>query len=186
MYILGAFRRKSLFEKFFEHRSSLIMQYNNGDITKREFLEYNYHFMGQLNCGPFQRIDSFEKGMYNYQYYNGMSKYYRMLAKEVKHTKKHNRYYNHYLNLGNNFYREKDQSILELLKFLNYENVHAYIIKVDSKALQDQLYEIVITDRKEAIFQSKAPWLKEILKEEGVFDDEVKTSKISDYINERY
>ncbi|MDO5714326.1 MAG: hypothetical protein Q4Q07_07830 [Tissierellia bacterium] len=183
---MSSFRRKSLFQKFFEHRSSLIMQYNNGDITKKEFLQYNFNFMGQLNCGPFTRIDSYEKGMYNYQYYNGMAKYYRMLAKEVRNTKKHNRYYNHYLNIGNNYYHEKDQSILGLLKFLNYENVCAYTIKVDSKALKDQLYEIVITDRKEAIFHSKALWLKEILREEGVFDEEVRTSKISEYINERY
>lgn len=183
---MSSFRRKGLFDKFFEHRSSLIMQYNNGDITKREFLRYNFDFMGQLNCEPFSQIDSYEKGMYNYQYYNGMAKYYRMLAKEVRNTKKHYRYYNHYLNLGNNYYHEKDRCILGLLKFLNFENVSAYMIKVDSKALKDRLYEIVIHDRKEAVFHSKAEWLKNILKEEGVFEEETRTSLIDDYINERY
>lgn len=183
---MATYQRKGLFERFFAHRSSLIMQYNNGDITKREFLQYNFDFMGQLNCQPFRKIDSFEKGMYNYQYYNGMAKYYRMLAREVKNTKKHNRYYNHYLNIGNNYYREKDQSILGILRFLKFENIVAYPIKVDSKALKNQLYEILVTDKKEAVFHSKAPWLRNILREEGVFEEDTKASVIDEYINERY
>ncbi|MDU1583477.1 MAG: DUF6648 family protein [Peptoniphilus harei] len=34
-------KKKGLFEDFFEHRSFLIMQYTNGDLSKREFLEKN-------------------------------------------------------------------------------------------------------------------------------------------------
>lgn len=178
--------RRGLFEKFFEHRSYLIMQYENGDITKREFLEYNFNYIIQLNIKPFVNVDNYEKAMFNYQYYNGMAKYYRMLAKEVRNTKKHNKYYNYYLNLGNNNYNNKDNSLLSILKLQNFEHTEAYFIKMDSKALKYSLYEIVLTDKKEAIFHSKANWLLKILKEEKVFDDKIRSSIISQYINERY
>ena len=162
------------------------MQYSNGDISKREFLQLNFDYIDQTNCRPFLKVDSYEKGMFNYQYYNGMAKYYRMLSREVRNTKKHKRYYNYYLNLGNNYYHKKDNTALDVLKLLHFENIVAYIIKVDSKALQNQLYEIVITNKDEAIFHSKALWLKDILKDEGVFLEGIRPSVIEEYINERY
>ncbi len=179
-------RKKGLFEDFFERRTFLIMQYNNGDITKKEFLEKNFDYFCNVNAKPFIKVDSYEKGMYNYQYYNGMAKYCRMLAKEVKGTRKHNRYYNYYLNLGNNYYHKKDESTIAILKLLKFENCEAYYIKLDSEGLKNRIYEIVLQDKKEAILHSKADWLLKILKEEGVFDEEVKKSLISEYINEPY
>ena len=84
MYNLSIYRRKSLFERFFDHRSSLIIQFGNGDLSKREFLEQNFDLVRKTNLKPFLRVDSYEKGMFNYQYYNVLAKYYRMLAKEIK------------------------------------------------------------------------------------------------------
>ena len=162
------------------------MQYNNGDITKREFLQYNYDYMISENARPFLKIDSYEKGMYNYQYYNGMAKYYKMLAKEVRNSKKHSRYYNYYLNLGSKFYNQKDGSILSILKLINFENVSSYFIKCDSNSLKNRLYEIVLEDKKEAIFHSKSERLLQILKENGIFSSGIRKSLIEDYINERY
>lgn len=186
MYNLIYHRKKGLFETFFEHRSALITQYENGDITKREFLEYNYDFVRRMNVKPFMRVDSFEKGMYNYQYYNVLAKYFRMLAKEVKSSRKHQRYYVQYLNKGNNYYHEKDKSALALLKLIDFEGVEAYFIKCESKGLKDKLYEILLLDYKEAIFHSKAIWLLDILKEEGVFSEKRRISVIDEYINETY
>lgn len=162
------------------------MQYANGDITKREFLEYNYEYFSSGNARPFLKIDSYEKGMYNYQYYNGMAKYYRMLAKEVKNTKKHSKYYNYYLNLGNKYYHMKDETVLSILRLQNFENVNSYFIKCDSQALNNLLYEIVLEDKKEAIFHSKAEWLLNILKKEKIFREGIRASLIEEYINERY
>lgn len=186
VYNLNSFRKRGTFESFFDHRSSLIMQYSNGDITKREFLEYNYDLVRRANLKPFLRVDSYEKGMYNYQYYNVLAKYYNMLAKEVKNTRKHQRYYTYYLNKGNNYYHEKDRAALSLLKFLEFQRVEAYFIKVKSKRLRDKLYEIVLLDYEEAIFHSKATWLLDILRDEGVFIEDKKESLIDSYINERY
>lgn len=179
-------RKKGLFDRFFERRSYLIMQYTNGDISKREFLVSNYNYFISENVKPFIKVDSYEKGMYNYQYYNGMAKYYRMLAKEVRYSNKHNKYYNYYLNLGNKYYHQKDNSILSILKIQNFSNVDSYFIKCDSDKLENNLYEIVLGDKKEAIFHSMSKWLLDILKENHVFCDKKRKSLIDEYINERY
>ncbi len=175
-----------MFDSFFADRSSLIVQFKNGDITKREFIENNYDIVTKMNIKPFLKIDSFEKGMYNYQYYNVMAKYYTTMAKEIRNTKKHQKYYVFYLNKGNHYYHEKDKAALGLIKFIEFKNVEAYYVKVKSKALQDKLFEVVLKDYKEAIFHSKAQWFLDILKEEGVFIEGMKPSLIDEYINEKY
>lgn len=186
MLSLELHKGKSIFNTFFENRSSLIIQYTNGDISKKEFLEYNFNFLQGMNLKPFTKIDSFEKGMYNYQYYNSLAKYYSMLAKDIKKAGKHDKYYTYYRRLGNDYYHLKDKATLQLLRFLEFKNVEAYFIKVESKYLKDKLYEIVLLDYDEAIFHSKSLWLLNILKEKGVFIEGKKKSLIDEYINERY
>src|SRR5690625_4002354 len=132
-----------MFDDFFEQRSYLIFQFEGGEISKKEFLEQNYNLVRKTNIRPFLRIDSYEKGMYNYQYYNVLAKYYNMLAKDIRRTAKHKKYYNYYRNIGNNYYHEKDKATLHLLRYLKFKNVEAYFIKMESKFLEDKLYEIV-------------------------------------------
>ena len=168
--------REDKFQDFFDNRSSLIIQYANGDISKREFLEYNFDIVRDMNIKPFSRIDSYEKGMYNYQYYNVLAKYYNMLAKDARRSEEHKKDYTYY----------KDKATLELLRYLNFSNMEAYFIQVESKYLQDKLYEIVLLDYEEAIFHSKSHWLLRMLKEEGVFVEDMRISLIDEYINERY
>lgn|SRR5690625_2879958 len=175
-----------MFDDFFEQRSYLIFQFEGGEISKKEFLEQNYNLVRKTNIRPFLRIDSYEKGMFNYQYYNVLAKYHNMLAKETKNTRRHKRYYPYYLNKGNNYYHEKDKAALGLLKHLKFKGIEAYYIDVESRVLKDELYEIVLLDYKEAIFHSKSKWLLDILREEGVFIEGVKTSLIDEYINEKY
>lgn len=135
---------------------------------------------------PFLRIDSYEMGMYNYQYYNVLAKYYNMLANEVKNTRKHGRYYNYYYNKGNNYYQEKDKATIALLEFLDYKGVEAYFINMNSKSLQNELFEVVLLNYDEAIFHSKSIRLLETLKKKGVFKKGLKDSIIDGYINEKY
>lgn len=179
-------RRKTIFERFFENRSALIQLYNNNDITKREFLEMNFDFIRRMQLKPFTKVDSFEKGMYNYQYFNSMAKYYKMLAKELKDSRHFKKYQNVYLNKCNHYYHEKDLASLRLMQHLNFDGVVAYFIDTNSEALKGKLYEIVLENHKEAIFHSKSNWLLERLKEEGVFLEHKQKSLIADYINERY
>lgn len=187
MYNLNFYiKKRGDFETFFDERSSLIIQFGNGDITKKQFLEYNYDLVMNMHLKPFYKVDSYEKGMYNYQYYNVLAKYFKMMAKSVKNTRKHNRYYNYYLNKGNNYYHEKDKATLDLITYLEFKNMEAYYIKMNSKSLDDKLFEIVLLNYEEAIFHSKAIWLLDILKEKNVFKDKKKVSLIDGYINESY
>ncbi len=186
MYVLIYHGKKGLFETFFDNRSFLILQLQNGDISKREFLELNYDFVTRMNVKPFIRVDSYEKGMYNYQYFNVLAKYFRMLAMEIRGSRKHQKYYVEYLNKGYKYYHEKDRAALDVLRILEFQNVEAYFVKCESKNLKDKLYEIVLKEKKEAIFHSKAVWLLDILKKEGVFLEGRRKSLIDEYINETY
>lgn len=184
--LLKRFKRQSIFDRFFEHRDSLIIQYKNGDITKREFLEGNFEFVQRIKLKPFSKVDSFEKGMYNYQYYNVLAKYYNMLSADIKNDPNFVKQYKSCRYKANYYYNEKDKATLQLLRFLQFKNVEAYFIKVESEYLKDKLYEIVLLDYKYAIFHSKSKWLLKILREEGVFIEKKRTSLIDSYINERY
>jgi hypothetical protein len=177
---------KTIFDEFFEHRDMLIIQHMNGDISKKEYLELNYKYMLEKSVKPFQRIDSFEKGMYNYQYYNMMAKYHRMIAQEIKGKGKHISFYNKYLQEADYYYNEKDKTSFRLLRFLHFENVESYYIKMESSTLEGKLYEIVLKDYEYAVLHSKCLWLLEVLKKENVFEDVRKKSVIDYYVNQKY
>ncbi len=179
-------KKRSIFDTFFNNRDSLIVQFKNGDISKREFLQLNFDFVQNMGVKPFDRIDSFQKGMYNYQYFNTLAKYYSMLGVDIKREGKHYKYFKDYLNKAHYFYNEKDKSTLKLLRFLEFKNTEAYFIKVESERLKDKLYEIVLTDYEYAIFHSKSRWLLKILRDENVFIEGKKRSLIDEYINEKY
>lgn len=183
---MKAVRKKDNFDAFIAHRSFLIKSYSNGEITKREFLKKNYEYFISGNAKPFIKIDLYEKGMYNYQYFNGLAKYYKMMAREVRNTKKHSKYYNYYLNLGQKYYEEKDNSVIDILKLIDFKNVECYFINCDSKGLEGELFEIVLNDKKEAIFHSKSEDILKLCKENNVFYPDKRDSLISEYINEKY
>lgn len=179
--------KNDVFDRFFAHRDSLILQFKNGDITKREFIEEHYYFIQRLNLKPFKnRIDSFEKGIYNYQYYNMIAKYCYMRSKDRKLVDKHRQVAKKYGYKAGHYYRQKDWSTLKLLEHLEFENVDAYFIKVRSSALKDKLYEIVLKDYESVILHSKAEHMLKRLREEGVFIEGVRKSLIDSYINQKY
>ncbi len=176
----------SVFEDFFKHRDFLIIKYKDGEMTKREFLEANYDSVQKIKIEPFSRVNSYEKGMYNYQYYNVLAKYYNMMSKEVKDDKNFEDKYNEYKEKSNFYYGQKDQSTLQLLKHLKFKDVEGYFINVESKFLNNKLYEIVLTNYEFAILHSKSRWLLRVLREERVFKEMKKKSLIDNYINEKY
>ena len=50
------YRKKGLFESFFENRSFLIMQLENGDMDKPTFIRENYDFLLRIGATPFARV----------------------------------------------------------------------------------------------------------------------------------
>lgn len=173
----------SVFEEFFNQRDSLIVQYENGDMCKSEFLEANFDFVQNSGIEPFEIVDSYEKGMYNYQYYNVLAKYYNMLAKEYKRDRELGQEYKEETNF---YYSKKDESSLKLLKYLEFKDVEGYFVETQSKFLNNKLYEVVLNNYDFAILHSMNPSMLEKLREEKVFAETKRKSIIDEYINERY
>jgi len=178
--------KKTTFDRFFEERESLIYKFTKGDISKKEFVEEHYFFIARMNLKPFQRIDSFEKGIYNYQYYNALAKYNKLRSKDKKLAEKHPELIKEINNNIKAYYRNKDDSIIKLLRFLKYENMEAYFIKAKSDFLDNKLFEIVLNDYEGVILHSISRRLLDELKSEGVFQEIRKKSKIDEYVNKRY
>lgn len=179
-------RKKGLFESFFENRSFLIMQLENGDLDKPGFIRENYDFLLRIGATPFAIVNSMEKGMFNYQYYNIMAKYYRSMAIDLEKRGKHPKVALSYRNKSNDQYHKKNIDISKMLKLVDFKNVDAYHVKSKSKFLKNRLYEIVFYDYDKAIFHSTADWLLDLLKEHGCFIEGNHKSLIDDYINSRY
>lgn len=179
-------RRQAVLNRFLRVRSNIIKKYDSDLIDKREFLEKNYNLINRTGITPFTIVDSFEKGMYNYQYYNTLAKYNKNLANEARIRGNHKRDINKYMNKCDYYYKMKDKTSLELIEHLKYKNIDAYMIETESPALKGKLYEIVLWDFKEAIFHSTSAWLLGELKKAGIFKAGYHPSLISGYINEKY
>ena len=178
--------RKTTFDIFFEERDALIYKFAKGDISKKEFIEEHYFFIARLNLKPFKRIDSFEKGVYNYQYYNALAKYDKLRAKDKKLAEKHPELIKGILENVKAAYRNKDDSTIRLIRFLEYEDMEAYFIKSKSEYLDNKLFEIVLHGYEGVILHSINRGLLEELRREGVFQDVRKKSKIDEYVNKKY
>lgn len=178
--------KKTTFDIFFEEREALIFKYKKGDLTKREFIEEHYYYITRLQLKPFQKIDSFEKGIYNYQYYNAIAKYNKLKMREKKLIEKHPELIRELEEKVQYNYRKKDETILKLLRYLHYENMEAYYIKSKSDFLNTRLIEIILHDYEGIILHTINPGIVEELRMECVFSDTRKRSKIDDYVNRKY
>lgn len=174
---------KDKYDRFFEHRKSLIVQYNQGDLTKEEFIEANYNYIQSMNTKAFRKVDNMLKGIFNYQYYNVLAKYYQKLAHESpkKSTQRKD-----FLDKANYFYKRKDQTTLKILELLDFRGVDAYYVSVHSNNLKNKLFEIVLLDYDHLILHSVNEKIRLRLEEECVFRNEKRKSIVDDYINERY
>ncbi|MBE6033790.1 MAG: hypothetical protein E7222_03710 [Clostridiales bacterium] len=178
--------RKTTFDEFFDNRNALIYKYQKGDLSKKEFIEEHYYFITRLNLKPFQRIDSFEKGVYNYQYFNAVAKYNTLRLRDKKLIEKHPDLIREIENKVKYNYHKKDESIIKLLRYLDFENIEAYYIKSKSEYLNNKLIEIVLLDYDNTIFHTINTGIVDELEREGVFEDVRKRSKIDNYVNKKY
>lgn len=173
---------KNKLDKFILLRNKYIDMLESKQISKIEFNHLNNQIFQNLNLRPFTVLDSFEKALYNYNYYNSRAK---ICLEEC----------NKYKNLGNlkkakiadnnkiNNYYHKDNSIIYMLEFENSEDVKAYYVHMNSKSLSDQIFEIHFEKRDRVILHSKNKIIKDLLLKKNCFLDEVKESLISEYIN---
>ena len=169
-------------QKYFSFRQSLIDQYTNGDMTKREYLKANYDAVINNDIGPFENVDTVEKAFYNYQYYNALANQMKAVSTEScldYELKKA------YRSDSNYYYRQKDHATLKALRLLDYRGIDAYFIKVKSKNLKNRLFEILIPEYN-MILHSTSEVILNNLKDQGVFEPNIKKSVIDHYINQRY
>ncbi len=188
------------FDQFLRHRQSLLIQYKMGDMTKNEFIEENFSYMESLGIKPFTRVDNVKKAVYNYHYYNVHAKYWQWIANDPKNTDKERQaYYTESIN----YYHQKDQATLSLLRLIDFK-AEAYYVNVKSQLLKDKLIEIVIrdpdilleidayhslsgsTDSDYLILHTKSLAVANALKNNGILRDDKRHSLTDSYINQKY
>ncbi len=177
---------RNYFEIFANNRAMLIDMLEEEKLDKREFLIQNVELMKRFSMSPYTTISRFEEGIFNYQYYNVLAKYYAMQRSELPPGKKGNRRERELMNKISNYYREKDRATMMLLEWVNYEGIEAYYIEMNSKSLDGVLYEIYFSRFEKAILHSKSSEIKKRLEEHQAFSMEKRSSRISDYINSTY
>ena len=170
-------------EVFFKKRNDLISELSQGKIDKIAFLEKNYELIQNLNMKPLLNISSLEEGMYNYQYYNILAKFFKQKSQLYSNNKKKQKKYNENLMKSNNYYAEKDKYLFRMIDFLDKDSSEAYFIDMNSKRLNSSLFEIVVKDVEFAIFHSMNEKILEKLNEKNIFINETRISKIDDYVN---
>lgn len=171
------------FDAFFKHRQQLIFLYNKGDMNKEEYITENFHYIMSMDTKPFNRIDHIKKGIFNYQYYNSLAKYYRMVAYDYPPTSPKR---GEYLDRTNIYYEKKDRTTKKLLAFLDYQGVTGYYVQVKNPNFKGKLIEIIVDDYPDFILHTKDNLIKKQLEENFAFDSKKRKSLIDQYINEKY
>ena len=165
-------------QQYFNYRQALIDQYVKGDMTKREYLDRNLDAVLSLNIKPFRNVDTLDKALFNYQYYNAMAKDCKMCA--------YGDYEYSFAEKMDHYYYQKDKATMRALQLIDYAGVSSYYISVRSKELKNKLFEIVLLDHNNMILHSTNEAIKNRLIEEGVFERCTKKSLIDYYINHKY
>lgn len=169
-------------QKYFKYRQSLIDQYIKGDMSKREYLQMNYDAVVNNEIKPFKNVDTVEKGLYNYQYYNALAKQMKSISTGFGLDYELKKYY---LEKSEYYYSKKDKSTALVLRMLDYRGIVAYFVKVKSKVLRGRLFEVIIEEQDMILHSTNIVILK-TLREEGVFQEESRQSIIDGYVNQKY
>lgn len=173
---------KHKLDKFIYLRNKYIDMLENKDITKYEFNHLNNQIFQNINLRPFTVLDSFEKALYNYNYYNSRAKICLEECNKYKNLGNHRKAKIADNNKINNYYH-KDNSIISMLGFENQSDVKAYYVHMNSKNLAEQIFEIHFEKRDRVILHTKNKTIKDLLLKNNCFMNEVKESLISEYIN---
>lgn len=170
--------------RFLEQRNDIIDQLDCCSLTKEEFLQENVRLLQVHNIRPFAVIQTFEQGMLNYQYYNTMAKL-EQREYECKRLMGRQREAQFHKNKRDNYYCEKDKSLMGLLVATAFLDVEAYYIEVHSKRLQGNILEIIVKSREKAVFHTMNAKIIEVLREMNCLSDHMRLSCIDSYVNER-
>lgn len=171
-------------DKFISYRNGLIDKLETEEINKMQFIRKNYEYISKYNINPYSDIENVSQGILAYQYFNSTAKYLLSKAFEIELKSPRKAYELREDAFENYVY--KNNVIKKVLELVNYINVEAFFIKMNSKALEGELFEIILKDYEKLIFHTKDQLILNRLKKNNCFLDEVKESVISEYINKKY
>lgn len=173
-------------KEFLALRDALIDALEVGEIDKTAFVQGFYEAIVEKQLKPVRRIetDPFMLGIYNYQYYNTMAKHAMQEADATRFRDSaiSRRFYDEALDA----YASKERSLSHMLELLGDEVIEAYPLLLDSEMLSGNLFEIVLVNRRRAIFHAQDPRLKNRLIRRGAFSETPRKSCIHNYVNEKY
>lgn len=171
-------------DRFIAFREDLIEKLDQKAISKEDFIMENFKYFKKNKLKPIKDITSVEEGVFNYQYYNIMAKYNFLKIFEIEFRDPIKA--SELQEKAFEYYRLKDNVIKKILKIVNYENVVAYFVKMDSEFLNGELFEIVLKDYEKIIFHTKDKLILNRLKKNDVFKAGIRDSVITNYINKKY
>lgn len=169
-------------KSFIRLRSEYIDLLDQGKLNKIEFNEKNNKLFVELDLRPFSNLDTFEKALFNYNYYNTKAKLALFNCNRYREQKRE-RKYKRELNFKLNCYDEKDKASIAMIKLEDPSNIEAYYINLHSKNLATSIFEINFLNKDKVILHSKSEEIKKLLLDLGVFKDEVMDSLIDSYVN---
>ena len=172
--------KNSNMERLCAQRKDLILSLERGEMNKEDFVTENYRLLEDIKYVDFE-VTTEEEGILKYHYFNTMAKMRMMRADELEFRDSRE---SQKLKLeAYDFYQKKEHITRALLKFKDFQNMRAYYIDLNSKALQGTIFEIVLEDVEFAILHSKDRKTLYQLKQAGCFDETVKPSLIHNYVN---
>lgn len=176
---------RSALATFLEKRQKLIEELSIQKIDKIMFLKLNYDLIRTLQMKPYSVIDTIEKGIYNYQYFNILAKYYQIQA-SIAYKENKKRKYKEHINSRNNYYAKKDDTTLALLDLLNEDQLLCHFVVTPSKRLENKLLEIVVTHMQYVVLHTLSSRIIDVLQKRGIEIKVAQPSVIDHYVNSGY
>ncbi len=172
-----------IFKNYIEKRLELIKRLEKGEIDKAEFLSLTDGLFEDTTHIEPSVISDREEALYFYQYFNVKAKAAMMAAKKER---KNSSEYRNYIAFAEEYYELKEDVIYKFLKLLNIDEYEAYFVRATSSKLKNRLIEINVHSMEKVILHSMSTKTLRYLRSVGVFDEEIRLSKIDDYINKPY
>ncbi len=165
-----------------KRRLQLIEQLESGQLDKVQFIELNKQLYSDYKIELPSTISSLEEGLFYYQYYNTMAKYYQI---KYKHLVDDNIFDAIEMrDQSSAYYRDKEQITKLIINHSHNEPIEAYYVDVNSQRLKDKLIEIVFLARQKVVLHSLDKDVLTLLKRKNYFKYGRSKSRIDSYINQ--
>ncbi len=170
-------------DKYKEKRLSLIHSLERGEIDKNEFLRRTDEIFKDVDHIEPNVINTIDEALYFYQYFNSKAK---SAVMSMKGLNKNSYEYKNLSSFVDEYYEAKENVIYKFLRLLDRDDYEAYFVKLASSKLKNRLIEIDVHALEKVILHSMSTKNLRYLRSIGKMDNEIRVSKIDDYINNKY